>query len=152
MELATEKSPERDSTPRPGEAASDVIDLTLSSGSDDEAEGRDRPTGLELLPPVEMTGMVLLQPIPTYLRPDRLGIGASLKKGDSLAQKTKLVDTSQAMHVSRNRKELNRAKQSRQSALISKQIKGGKKGARAFKTMRNDEEWGRRDLLAYMNS
>ena len=155
MVVATEKSP--DSRPGVGEATSSVIDLTLSSGSDDEVQDRDQPAGLETMRPVEVTGTVLLQPIPTYLRPNRLGIGASLKgsrlaKGDGPAQKTKLVDSSQVMRASRNWKELHREKQSRRSALISRRIKGGKKGARAFKTMRNIEEGSRRDLLAYMNS
>ncbi|KAF8343881.1 uncharacterized protein EI90DRAFT_13883 [Cantharellus anzutake] len=143
-----------------GETASDAINFTLPPSDNDSDSHSQLGLGtLELSDPVTPARTVLLQPVPAYLRPDRLGLGASLGRGlksrtgeRRLPQRIKLVDSSQAIQFSRSRRELNREKQSRNSAFISEQIKGGKRGANAFTVIRNNEERRRRDLLAYMKS
>ncbi|KAF8307463.1 hypothetical protein DL93DRAFT_130223 [Clavulina sp. PMI_390] len=122
------------------------------------------------LPPHDPSRTVLLQPIKTYLKPDKLGIGASIptskpsgtggsattRQGHSSVQasssKTKrqpFTDTAQAMF---DHREMQRRKRAAEHKALMMRLKGGRKGSKGFAAVKKEEDRRRADLLAYMNS
>lgn len=163
----------------------EVIDLTNDDDSDSDDE--NEVDFLSLQPKLEISeeahshplipnpsygssGTVLLQPIATYLKPDKLGIGASFRPSTFRTQsknptssrsqsqtkpqppapkKQPFTDTAQAMYDRRDR--IRRAREAEHRASMSR-LKGGKKGSKGFALVKKEEERRRQDLLAYMHS
>ena len=164
----------------------EIIDLTLSDDdevievSDDDDENEDDlVSSLDAVPPpvpapldnsqIDPSRTVLLTPIPTFLKPDRLGIGASYQSKSSTSQsrpsssssnpqpprpkpKPKpFTDTSQAMHIPSVR-DVRLTQQLAAHRKKGAELRGGRRGSKGFASVKKEEDRRRRDLLAYMNS
>jgi len=162
-----------------------IVDLTAS---DDDPTSDSVEDFLSSLPPSETQAAdiddvqkgldpsrtVLLAPLKTYLKSDRLGIGAhrgrllssstsSLRHSQpqeqissttphgssTLAKRKPLTDTAQAMYDARDRERRRREEEHRALML---RLKGGKRGSKGFAAVEQEEKMRRRDFLAYMNS
>lgn len=169
---------------------SEIIDLTVSDDGSDSAWESDEdsimPSSSHLphqssipspIPPQPQQQpddhgrTVLIAPLNTYLKADRLGIGAT--RGNNSKPSSNIdtrkdrgtrnsaasppprpkpkpfTDTSQAMYTVRDRHRIKREQEHRSQMLRQK---GGKRGTKGFASVKKEEERRRKDLLAYMNS
>lgn len=170
----------------------EIVDLTLLD-SDSESDGGlpqanedDIPLGNPLPPvspaldsplsiPTEGDRTVLLAPLKTYLKSDRLGIGAaydrpsSSSRSSSNSHSTRLhpsssssqqlkpkpkpkpfTDTSQAMYSSKELREARRIKRLEELRNAGKSQR--KRGSSGFANVTKEENQRRKDTLIYMNS
>lgn len=170
----------------------ELIDLTLSDSEPDSDRGFSEPDeddipiegetppaspvpDLRLVAPAETDRTILLAPLKTYLKSDRLGIGATRHPSSSSSKpstssdsvsasqitpsnslqgprlkRKPFTDTSQAMYTY---KELREAKRHRRfEELRNKGKSQRKRGSRGFANTTKEENQRRKDMLAYMNS
>lgn len=163
-----------------------IVDLTLSDDDDFiDKSSEDFPSPSLLPKPLaasiedalkgsDPSRSILLAPLKTYLKSDRLGIGAhrrilssstsssprhgesrrhaqptTLRGSFSHAKQKPLTDTAQAMHDIRDREQ--RRREEKHRALMIR-LKGGRRGSKGFAAVKREEERRRRDFLAYMKS
>jgi hypothetical protein len=165
--------------------ARNIVDLTVTD--DDDSIDESSEDILLSFPPPEPSAAdledaqrgldprrtVLLAPLKTYLKSDRLGIGAHRRappssssssprhsqtqrhaqsaapRGSLPSLKRKpLTDTAQAMYDTRGKE---RRKREEEHRALMIRLKGGKRGSKGFSAVKREEERRRRDLLAYMN-
>lgn len=141
----------------------EVIDLTLDSDDDDDDDIIETyPSTHPAHSGTKVThngGTVLITPLHTYLKVDRLGIGASLLRStptstpnteDARPRRVPLTHTSQAMQAPLSKQARNQQRQ-RMENKIRQAMQGGK-GARAMSKTRKEEERKRVELIAYLKS
>ena len=161
-----------------------IIDLTVSDDDSAYESSEDIiPSSLPLPEPsateiddvredLDPSRTVLLAPLKTYLKSDRLGIGARPKPSSSFAslhhsrtqkhtssttsntsstsvKRKPLTDTAQAMYDARDKE---RRKREEEHRALMLRLKGGKRGSKGFAAVKREDERRRKDLLAYMNS